>query len=65
MEIKHYFTVRKVEMSDNSDLWELITPGAERVATASREELLTDLEMTLNLALTDAEEASTDIVVDV
>lgn len=59
--IKHFFETRKVEMSDNSKLWELVTPDGERVAAASTEEALTDLEIALNLALTDAVEANSDI----
>lgn len=59
--IKHFFETRKVEMSDNSELWELVTPDGERVAAASTEDALIDLEMTLNLALTNAFEANPDL----
>lgn len=64
MSIKHFFYVRKVDMSDGSDLYELVTPGAERVASASTEDPLQELEMTLNLALTDVEESNSDVVVE-
>lgn len=59
--IKHFFETRKVEMSDNSELWEIVTPDGERVAAASTQEALLDLEITLNLALTDAFEANPDL----
>ena len=59
--IKHFFETRKVEMSDNSELWELVTPDGERIAAASTEAALTDLEITLNLAITDAFEANSDL----
>lgn len=63
--IKHFFETRKVEMSDNSELWELVTPEGERVASATSEDVLTDLEITLNMAITDAVEANSDIVCNV
>ena len=59
--IKHFFETRKVEMSDNSELWELVTPDGERIAAASKEEALEDLEIALNMALTDAFEANSDL----
>lgn len=63
-ELKHFFWTRKVEMSGASELYELLTPCSERVAMASSRELLTELEETLNFALTDAADADTDLVVD-
>lgn len=64
MSIQHYFNTRKVEMSDSSDLWEIVTPEGERVASATEEGKLVAIEMALNLALTDAAEADSDIVVN-
>jgi hypothetical protein len=61
MDIVHFFDTRKVEMSDNSDIFELVTPDGERVASASTEGPLHDLEIALNLAITDAIEANSDI----
>lgn len=63
--IKHFFDTRKVEMSDNSELWELVTPDGERVASATTEDALTDLEIALNMAITDAIEANSDITCNV
>jgi hypothetical protein len=51
-EIQHYFSTNQVESSD-SDLWEVVTPGGERVASCSTEETARELERSLNLALSD------------
>jgi hypothetical protein len=59
--IKHFFDTRKVEMSDDSELWELVTPDGERIAAASTEDALINLEIALNLAITDAFEANSDL----
>lgn len=64
MSIQHFFTSRKVHMSDGSDLWELVTPEGERVATATKESTLLDLEIFLNLGLTDASDADSDIEIN-
>lgn len=63
MSIEHFFSHRQVEMSDNSQLWEVVTPDGERVASATTEEAVVEVEMALNLALTDAVEENSDIVV--
>ena len=62
MEIQHAFTHRKVEMSDNSELWEVITEGGDRVATASTEDSILDVAMALDLCLTKCCEQNGDIV---
>ena len=36
MNMKPFFVVRQVEMSDHSDLYELITPDGERVGYCFR-----------------------------
>jgi hypothetical protein len=59
--IQHFFETRKIEMTDKSVLWELVTPDGERVAAASTEEAIEDLEIALNMALTDAMDANPDI----
>jgi len=59
--IKHFFETRKVEMTDDSELWELVTPDGERIAAASTEDALINLEIALNLAITDAFEANSDL----
>jgi hypothetical protein len=64
MSIKHFFLARKVEMSDNSELYELVTPLGERIASASTQEAMDDLEMALNMELTSAAEANDDIEVE-
>lgn len=64
MSIKHLFIARKVEMSDHSELYELVTPLGERIASASTQEPMDDLEMALNMALTDAAEANDDVEVE-
>lgn len=64
MTIRHVFSVRDETLTDNSKIFVLETPGGERIASASTEEALKDLEMALNLAITDAVEANSDITVD-
>lgn len=56
--IVHWFECRKVAHLDEigEDLWEVITPDGERVATSTVEEHMFDLEVALNMALTDANE---------
>lgn len=63
--ILHFFSTRPVEMTDGSNLYELVTPDGERVAAASSEEALEDLEMTLNMELSEAVAANGDITVNV
>jgi hypothetical protein len=65
MSIQHYFVARKVEMSDNSELYELVTPDGERVATATTQAAMDDLEVALNMALTDAAETNSDVDINV
>ena len=63
MDIKHVFTTRRVEHLEavGEELWELISPEGERIAAASTEEPLFQLEMALNMVLTDACENNGDI----
>jgi hypothetical protein len=61
MDIKHVFTARKVEMTDGSELYEVVTPLGERVASATSERLVEEVEMALNMALTDLCEQHSDI----
>ncbi len=63
--ILHFFSTRPVEFTDGSKLYELVTPDGERVAAASSEEALEDLEMTLNMELSEAVAANGDITVNV
>lgn len=63
-DIKHFFRTRQVEMSDNSILFELVTDDGERVATASKADMLEELEMNLNLALTEAAEQNSDLLIN-
>lgn len=63
MSIRHYFSVQPVEMTD-STLFELVTPDGERVATASTDSKLRSLEADLNIVLTEAAEADTDVVIN-
>jgi len=62
MKVKKFFTTRKVEMSDNSYLFEIVTPEGERVATASHVLMLEAIEENLNKVLEDAEKADNDFV---
>jgi hypothetical protein len=49
-----FFTFRKVEMTDGSELYEIVTPSGERVASATSPDELGTLELELNDALDDA-----------
>lgn len=54
MDIQHLFHAREVEMSDGSvSLWEIVDDDGNRIASCTKEESALDLEMTLNMALTD------------
>lgn len=58
-DIQHYFKAQAVDhtgkgtLTDGSVVWEVVNPDKERVASCSDEKGARDLEMTLNLALTD------------
>ena len=62
--IIHLFWTRKVQMTDGSQLYEIVSPQGERIAAASLSAALEDLEMTLNLALSEAVAANADITVN-
>lgn len=57
--MEHTFMARQVEMSDGSVLFEVVGPEMVRVATCTDEDAAEDLEMILNMALTDWCEANT------
>lgn len=59
-----FFNVRPVEMTDGSELYEVITPDGERVASASEHWRAIGLEQALNQALSVAAASSTDISVN-
>ena len=54
--IQHVFKYSKVDMTDDSDLWEVLTPDMERIASFENEEDARELEIALNMACTDAAE---------
>lgn len=59
-----FVTVKNV-LSDNSVIWEVRQHGAEgRLASAATEAEAKELEMNLNLAVTDWSERTTDNTVD-
>jgi hypothetical protein len=64
MSIQHFFSTQPVEMTDDGKLFEIITPGGEHVASATIEAKLKTLEIALNIALTEAAEADSDIVIN-
>ena len=45
------FTNQKVPMTDGSELWELLSPQGECIATTTTKEVGDDLEVELNLVL--------------
>lgn len=59
MSIHHAFAARIVDhtgegtLTDGSILWEVVTPGGDRIASCESEHGAQELEMALNLALTD------------
>lgn len=59
-----FFTFRKVEMTDGSELYEIVTPSGERVASASDADGLGNLEIELNDVLKEAAEDDPDIVIN-
>lgn len=59
-----FFKTRKVEMSDRSELYEIVTPDGYRVVSATDEATLVTLEDVLNATLEQAE-ANRDVVVNV
>lgn len=59
-----FFTFRKVEMTDGSELYEIVTPSGERVASATDAGELGTLEIVLNDALNDAVADDADIVIN-
>lgn len=62
MSIKFVFVAREVEMSDGSQLFELVTRYGDRIASSTSRAPMHDLEMALNLAVTDAVESNNDVV---
>lgn len=56
-----FFTFRKVDMTDGSELYEIVTPSGERVASATDSDALSELELELNAVLTEAAEDNSDI----
>lgn len=70
-DIQHYFKAQVVDhtgegtLTDGSIVWEVVNPDQERVASCTTEKGARDLEMALNLALTDwVEENEDDHVVN-
>lgn len=62
--VKNFFEFRKVAMTDGSDLYEIVTPDGERVASSTDDEAMSDLEIELNATLAEAAEADSDIVIN-
>lgn len=62
--MKDFFTARQVEMSDNSELHEVVMPDGERIASSESEFAMHSLAMALNCALEEAALAHPDIVVN-
>lgn len=65
MKIKQVFVARQVEMSDNSVLFELVTQDGERIASSTTEGAMLNMQIELNLALSDIADANQDIVINV
>jgi hypothetical protein len=63
-DVKHFFQFRQVEMTDGSELYEIVTPDGERVASGTDPGPLTTLEFELNGALTEAAEDHSDIEIN-
>ena len=61
---KRFFRVRKVEMSDHSNLYELVTPDGERVASATTDFVLENMAAAFNDILSKAEDHNIDFVVN-
>lgn len=59
-----YFTFRKVEMSDGGDLYEIVTPYGNRVASATDDDVMSCLEMDLNDLLKEAADRNPDVVIN-
>lgn len=53
MKLIRFFTARKVEMTDNSNLWEIVTPDGERVADCTDQLGAEYISNQLNLDLSD------------
>lgn len=62
MNIQHVFSHRHVTMSDSSEMWEVVTESGERIASASTEESAAEVEIALNLCLTNCCEQNGDVV---
>lgn len=54
MDIQHAFHINETAMTDGSgSVWEIVTDDGERIASCTSEEAAEELEMALNMALTD------------
>lgn len=67
MNIQHAFWTNEEVMTDGSgSVWELLSPDGERIASASTKDAIRELEIALNMELTDwLEEDESDRVVNV
>lgn len=64
MEMHYFFETNEVEMSDGSELYEVVTPDGERVATTTDKIKAMDLEQRLNQELSEwAAEIGSDATV--
>jgi hypothetical protein len=64
-EIKHPFDVRENRLTDGSIIWEIYQDGsAQRLASAATKGEAEELEMALNLAVTDWSERTVQNTVD-